>query len=173
MSNFKIFWPGNWGKQRISEVQEFVTVPEFPRARFSLGERKIHSDRGDHGHWFVVQHGGLIAPLLYGVDRRLNQQRVARNDLQVLDRSFLADFSFQNHDTLNARLFRKRWIRRLHLRDQVGCNYVSSDPDALRRWRRWWWRRWRRRRGRFFLGLQNASKDTGQYTPTSTTHNSH
>ena len=63
---------------------------------------------------------GLVAPLLDGIDGCLNQQRVTRNHFKVVDRSFFADFGFQNDDTLNARLLRQRRIDRLHLRDQVG-----------------------------------------------------
>src|SRR5215831_14977238 len=141
-------------------------------AVLSLGERKIHSDCGYHRHWFVVQHCGLIAPLLYGVDGCLNQQRVTRNDLQVLDCSFLADFSFQNNNTLNARLFRERRVNRLNLRNQVCCNHVAADTNTLCSWRRWRWRWWRRWWCGVFLSLQDASKHTCQDTSPNSALNS-
>jgi hypothetical protein len=139
--------------------------------RLSLGEREIHSNRSDDGHRLVIQQRRLVAPLLHSIDCSLNQQRVARNDLEVIDCSFFADFSFQNDDTLDACLFRKRRVDRLNLRDQVRRNNISSNTDALGR-RRWWG--WRRRWGwcGIFLGLQHASQNAGQDAGTRATDDS-
>ena len=123
-----------------------------------LREREIHSNRRNDGHRLLIQHRGLVAPLLDSIDGCLNQQRVSRNYFKVIDRSFFADFSFQNDDTLDARLLRQWGIDRLHLRDQVRCDNISTNADALRRWRWGRRRRWGRRWSRFFLLLQNASQ---------------
>ena len=42
-----------------------------------LRERKGHGYGRYNGHGLVVEHGGLITPLLYGVNSGLVQQRVA------------------------------------------------------------------------------------------------
>src|SRR5215831_13883213 len=133
-----------------------------------LREREIHSNRRNDGYRLLIQHRGLIAPLFHSIDGCLNQQRVSRDYFKVVDRSFFADFSLENDDTLDARLLRQWGIDRLHLRDQVRCNNISTNADALRWWRwRWWWRRW----SGFFLLLQNASEYARQNARTSDSSN--
>ena len=87
-----------------------------------LGERKVDSNGGNNCHRFAVQQGRLVFPLLDGIDSCLDQQWVASDNFQVVDRSFFADFSFQNNDTLNTGLLRERRINRLNLREQIGCD---------------------------------------------------
>src|SRR3989442_7344771 len=104
-----------------------------------LREGEVHCNRGYDGHRLAVQQRRLIAPLLHSINGRLNQQRVTRNDFKVVDGSFLADFGFQNDDTLNSSLFRQRRLNRLNLRQQISGLDVSTHANALRRWRRWGW----------------------------------
>src|SRR2546427_4088183 len=98
-----------------------------------LREGEVHCNRGYDGHRLAVQQRRLIAPLLHSINGRLNQQRVTRNDFKVVDGSFLADFGFQNDDTLNSSLFRQRRINRLDLRKQISGLDVSTHSNALRR----------------------------------------
>src|SRR6266516_1562472 len=107
-----------------------------------LGERKVHGNGGNNCHRFAVQQGRLVFPLLHRIDRCLDQQWVASDNFQIVDRSFFADFSFENNDALNTGLLRERRINRLNLREQICGLNVSTNAYALRRRRRWWGRWW-------------------------------
>src|SRR5262249_38281780 len=101
--------------------------------------------------------------LLHGINSCLDQQWVAGDNFQVVDRSFFADFSFQNNDALNTGLLRERRINRLNLREQICGLNVSTYADTRGWRRRGWWRRWGwwRRRIISFTLVQHTSEDAG------------
>ena len=69
--------------------------------------------------------------------RRLHQQRMAADQLQILNSAVLADDRGEPHHALNARLLGQRRIHRGDLADQVGLLHVAADADALTAWRLW------------------------------------
>ena len=61
----------------------------------SARQREVHHDLRVHCHRFAVQHVWLVAPLLYGFNGGRGQHRVTADQLQVLDRTVLADLRLQ------------------------------------------------------------------------------
>src|SRR5262249_18049343 len=71
-------------------------------------QRKHHVDRGDALHRLAVEQRGPIAPLPHGIKRRLHQQRMAGDHLQLHDRPILGNHRLQANRTLDARLLGQR-----------------------------------------------------------------
>ena len=58
---------------------------------FLFRQREIHVNLGDHFRRIAIQQGRFILPLFHGLQRRLRQQRVARDELQRHDIPFFVD----------------------------------------------------------------------------------
>ena len=52
--------------------------------------------------------------------------------LQVTNQAVYADDSLKNHDALNARCFRQRWISRLDPVDQISGGHIAAHFDRAR-----------------------------------------
>src|SRR5512146_660930 len=76
----------------------------------SARQREVHHYLGVHCHWFTVQHVGLVAPLLHGFNCSRGQHGMSADQLQVLDRTVLADLRLQQNLPLDAGLAGKWWI---------------------------------------------------------------
>src|SRR5271170_924650 len=61
---------------------------------------------------------------------------MAADHLQILDCPFTSDHGPQHDSSLNAGLFRQRWILGLHAANQIAFHYVR-DPRRTHRWRLW------------------------------------
>jgi hypothetical protein len=90
---------------------------------------------------------------------------VAGDNFQVVDRSFFADFSFENKDALNTGLLRERRINRLLTCEEQICGSERFHlPYALRRRWRWRWGGGGAGRSISFTLVQHTSKNAGQHT---------
>src|SRR5260370_21755475 len=101
-------------------------------------EDERYGDARINFHGLAIQLGRLIAPVLDGLQRRLHQKRVPRNDLQFADPSVLIDDRMQNYVALNTRLPRHRRIIRLRLGQKLCRHNLPPhlNPSLLRRIRR-------------------------------------
>src|SRR5260370_1035540 len=101
-------------------------------------EDERYGDGRINFHGLAIQLGRLIAPVLDGLQRRLHQKRVPRNDLQFADPAVLIDDRMQHYVALNTRLPPQRQINRLTL-GQKPCRPnlpPQPNPSLLRRRRR-------------------------------------
>src|SRR5260370_2227373 len=98
-------------------------------------EDERYGDGRINFHGLAIQLGRLIAPVLDGLQRRLHQKRVPRNDLQFADPSVLIDDRMQNYVALNTRLPRQLRINPLRLGPKVRRYNLPPDLyPPLPRW---------------------------------------
>src|SRR5579864_1659939 len=102
----------------------------------------MYGDRGVYFDCVAIQRGWLVAPVLHGLQCRLHQERVPRNDLKFADLAILVDDCVQHNVARNAGLPRQWRIDRVRTRNHLGFLHVTANLDGSRRlWRRrWWWR---------------------------------
>src|SRR6266705_2627335 len=84
----------------------------------SLAEDKVHHNLGLNLDWFTIQERWLIAPARHCIRRRVYQERVALQDLQVLHRSVPGYHRLQSDRTLHARHHCQRRICRFRAEDE-------------------------------------------------------
>src|SRR5271157_4041522 len=152
--------------------------PGYPvgPGRFLLTQREVHVDLSYNLHRLSVEERRLVHPLFHRFQGGRDQQRVAADDLEMLNGAVLGDNRTQLHHALNARLLGQGRIDRMRLPDQLGLLHVAADPDALRsrfllgRRRR----RQNRRRDRTNDAAQNAASDAAGHAASNTTgHTTH
>ena len=79
-----------------------------------------------------IKEGRLVLPLRHRLLGGVHQQRMAADQLQILDGAVLADDGGELHRALNAGLLGERRIHRLNFPDQVGFGHVAADAHAGR-----------------------------------------
>src|SRR6202165_5867537 len=114
-----------------------ASVPRPARQTVLLVERENHVNGGVDFDSIAIEKRRLIAPLTNGIESSLLQQRMARQNFQLLNRAVLTDDGMQAHRAGNAGLARERRIDRLNAIDDAGRGHVSTDPDPINLRLRW------------------------------------
>ena len=90
---------------------------------------EVHRDGGGDFHGLAIQHGGLEDPLPYGVQRRIDQQRMPAQYLELVNPSVGAEYAEQFHGAGYTRLFGQRRVDRFDLVERRGH---AKHGDARR-----------------------------------------
>ena len=100
----------------------FLRVASAVRSSFfaSLIQDEVHRDRGGNFHGLAVQKRRLEDPLPYGVQRRIDQQRMAAQHFEFVNPPVGAEHAEQFHGAGNARLLGQRRVDRIDLVNRRG-----------------------------------------------------
>src|SRR6185436_13964785 len=97
-----------------------------------LTQREVHVDLSDDLDRLAVEESRLVYPLFHRFESGRDQQRVAADHLELLNRAILRNDGAEFHGALNARLLGQRRIDRMGLTHQLGLLHAAADLDALR-----------------------------------------
>jgi hypothetical protein len=92
---------------------------------FTDSEAEGQGDSGDDRHRHAMIGSWSVAPLLHGVKSCLHKKRVAADELQLFDRTGLANESRQPDGPLNPGLFRQLRVDRAHAVDEPLFLYLG------------------------------------------------
>lgn len=143
-------------------------------------ELENHCDLRFDLHRLPLQHVRPVFPLLDCIQCRLSQQRMSADHLQVLNGTFPANQSAQNHLALHSTRPRDVRIDRIHLADDEALSHTLRNPHSL--WARAFYprrrllggtgahilTRWRRQynftgTGRFLIHRLSAAQTRGRF----------
>src|SRR5580700_10164064 len=105
-----------------------------------LIQRENHVDRCIDFDRFTVEQRRLVLPLLHGVHRCANQQRMARENFEGFDRATLGNDGVEANRAGDAGLACQRRIDRLNFVDEQRGLNAAALTDARCGRLRWWWR---------------------------------
>src|SRR5581483_715827 len=132
-SHSKIEQPKRGGTWVRKQIPQPVSCPNNSERRLSARKREVHRYLGVNLNRFSVQNVRPIAPLLYGIKRRLGQQRVTAEDVQILNGAVFSNHGSQYNATLNPGRAGEWRILGLHTMQNHSLRHALRNAHPLNR----------------------------------------